>query len=61
MNIYGFLLAHGYQLYKGYVNAENEEEARKKILNEDWDDIIDEYDTDVLTKGYEIVELWESW
>lgn len=59
MNTYGFLLAHGYELWKGYVEASSEEEAKEKILNEEWDDIIDEYDTDDLTEGYEIVEMWK--
>lgn len=59
MNTYGFLLAHGYEIWKGYVGASSEEEAKEKILNEEWDDIIDEYDTDDLTEGYEIVEIWK--
>lgn len=58
MNSYGFILAHGYELWKGYLDAENEEEARAKILNEEWDDIIDEYYTNELTEGYEIEEIW---
>lgn len=58
MNSYGFILAHGYELWKGYLDAENEEEARAKILNEEWDDIIDEYYTNELTEGYEIKEIW---
>lgn len=29
------------------------------ILNQEWDDIIDEEDTDDLTVGYEVVEIWE--
>lgn len=60
MKSYGFLVAHGYEIWKGYLDAENEEKAREKILNADWKDIIDEYDTDVLTEGYEITKLWET-
>lgn len=59
MNNYGFEVAHGYEILKGYVSAENKEDAEKKILNEEWDDIIDEYDTDVLTEGYEIIDIWQ--
>lgn len=58
MNSFGFEMAHGYQILKGYVSAENKKEARQKILNEDWDDIIDEFDTDEFTEGYEIVDIW---
>ncbi len=58
MNSYGFEVAHGYQILKGYVTAENKSEAKQKILNEDWDDIIDEFDTDEFTEGYEIVDIW---
>lgn len=58
MQSFGFEVAHGYQILKGYVTAKTKEEAEKKILNEDWDDIIDEFDTDVLTEGYEIVDIW---
>lgn len=59
MKSYGFLVAHGYQTLKGYLDAEDEDDAKEKILNEEWDDIIDEYDTSVLTVGYEVVEIWE--
>lgn len=58
MNSYGFEVAHGYQILKGYVTAENKGEAKQKILNEEWDDIIDEYDADEFTEGYEIVDIW---
>ena len=58
MSNLGFEVAHGYQILKGYVSAENKKEARQKILNEDWDDIIDEFDTDEFTEGYEIVDIW---
>lgn len=57
---FGFLVAHGYQILKGYINdCKNEDEAKLKILNGEYDDIIDEYETDELTVGYEIIELWE--
>lgn len=59
MNSFGFEVAHGYQILKGYVTAENIEEAKQKILNEEWDDIIDEYDSEILTEGYEIVDIWQ--
>ena len=58
MKSYGFLLAHGYKIMKGYVDADTEE-AKCKVLNQEWDDIIDEDDTDELTVGYEVVEIWE--
>ena len=59
MKSYGFLLAHGYKFMKGYVDAENQEEAKRKAINEEWDDIIDEDDTDELTVGYEVTDIWE--
>lgn len=59
MKSYGFLLAHGYRIMKGCVDAEDQEEAKRLILNQEWDDIIDEDDTDELTVGYEVVEIWE--
>lgn len=59
MNSYGFEVAHGYQILKGYVAAENKSEAKQKILNEEWDDIIDEFDTDEFTEGFEIVDIWQ--
>lgn len=59
MKSYGFLLAHGYRIMKGYVDAEDQEEAKRLILNQEWDDIIDEDDTDELTVGYKVVEIWE--
>lgn len=59
MKSYGFLVGHGYQILKGYVKANSEDDATKKILSEEWDDVIDEYDKDDLTDGYDIIELWE--
>lgn len=58
MKSYGFEVAHRYDILKGYVAAENKDEAERKILNEEWDDIIDEYDTDIFTEGYEIIDIW---
>ena len=58
MDTYGFEVAHGYEVRKGFVEAESESQARDKILNEDWDDIIDTYDCNEFTKGYEILEIW---
>lgn len=59
MNSFGFEVAHGYQILKGYVTAENIREAKQKILNEEWDDIIDEFDTEEFTEGFEIVDIWQ--
>lgn len=58
MNSYSFEVAHGYQILKGYVTANSKKEAMNKILNEGWDDIIDEFDSDNFTEGYEIVDIW---
>ena len=58
MKNYNFEVAHGYQILFGCVTADSKEEAKEKILNEDWDDIIDEYDSETLTEGYEIVDIW---
>lgn len=58
MNSFSFEMAHGYQILKGHVTAENIREAKQKILNEEWDDIIDEYDADEFTEGFEIVDIW---
>jgi hypothetical protein len=59
MKSYGFLIAHGYKVLKGYLDAESEKDILQRFLDDEWDDIIDEYDTDVLTVGYELVEFWE--
>lgn len=32
MKAYGFLLAHGYRIMKGYVDAEDQEEAKRLIM-----------------------------
>ena len=58
MDTYGFEVAHGYEIRKGFVEAESESQARDKILNRDWDDVIDTYDCDEFTEGYEILEIW---
>lgn len=58
MDTYGFEVAHGYEVLKGFVEAESESQARDKILNRDWDDIIDTYDCNEFIKGYEILEIW---
>ena len=58
MNSYSFEVAHGYQILFGCVTADTKEEAKQKILNQDWDDIIDEYDSETITEGYEIVDIW---
>ena len=59
MNSYGFEVAHGYKILKGCLDAENKEEAIEKIKKEEWDDIIDEFDTDELAEEYEITDIWE--
>lgn len=60
MKAYGFLLAHGYEIWKGYLEATSEKDATQKILNHEWSDIIDEYETSIFVEGYEIVEIWEA-
>lgn len=60
MHVFGFEVAHGYQILKGFVVAEDKQIATKMILNEDWDDIIDEFDTDNCTEGYEIIDMWQA-
>lgn len=59
INTYGFLVAHGYRILKGYLDAENEKDAEIKILNGDWIDIINDYDSDEFIDGYEIIEIYE--
>ena len=59
MKTYGFEVAHGYEILKGIVDANSKEDAKTKILEEEWEDIIDSYDTDKCTIGYEIIDIWE--
>lgn len=59
MNGYGFEVAHGYKILKGYLEAESKEQAIEKIKQKEWDDIIDEFDVDELTEGYEITDIWK--
>ena len=59
MKTYGFEVAHGYEVLKGVVDANSKEDAKTKILEEDWEDIIDTYDVDECTIGYEIIDIWE--
>lgn len=59
MKTYGFTVAHGYEILKGIVYANSKEEARTKILEEQWEDIIDSYDAEECTIGYEVIEIWE--
>ena len=42
-----------------HVEADSKEEAIKKIKDEEWSDIIDEFDVDELTEGYEVTDIWE--
>ena len=53
MKTYVFEVAHGYEVLKGVVDA------KTKILEEDWEDIIDTYDVEECTIGYEIIDIWE--
>ena len=55
----GFEVAHGYEVLKGVVDANSKEDAKTKILEEDWEDIIDTYDVEWCTIGYEIIDIWE--
>ena len=59
MKTYGFEVAHGYEVLKGVVDANSKEEAKTKILEEEWEDIIDTYDVEDCTIGYEIIDIWE--
>lgn len=61
MNSFGFEVAHGYQILKGYLDAESKERAIEKIKKEEWNDIniIDEFDVDEFTEGYEVTDIWE--
>ena len=59
MKHFGFIVAHGYELWKGYLSAESQEKAKELIKTQEWDDIIDEYATDEFTQGFEVVEIWE--
>ena len=59
MKTYGFEVAHGYEVLKGVVDANSKEDAKTKILEEDWEDIIDTYDIEDCTIGYEIIDIWQ--
>ena len=59
MKTYGFEVAHGYEFLKGIVDANSKEDAKTKILEEDWEDIIDTYDVEECTIEYEIIDIWE--
>lgn len=59
MNSYNFEVAHGYKILRGYIGADSKEEAIEAILRGEYEDIIDEFDTDELTVGYELVDIWE--
>ena len=56
MKTYGFEVAHGYEILKGVVDANSKEDAKTKILEEDWEDIIDTYDVEKCTIGYSKVK-----
>ena len=59
MKNFGFMVAHGYEIWAGYLSAKTKSEAEELIKNEEWYDIIDEYDTDDFTEGFEVIEIWE--
>ena len=59
MKTYVFEVAHGYEVLKGVVDANSKEDAKTKILEEDWEDIIDTYDVEECIIGYEIINIWE--
>lgn len=59
MKRFGFTATRGYEIWKGYVTADSKVEAEKLINDEQWDDIIDEYDSDCFTEGFEVIEIWE--
>ena len=48
-------IATGTQWMKGYVHAEDAEEAHRKILAGDYDDIIDSGGDEI----DDVVEMWE--
>lgn len=56
MKDYGFTATRSV-IVKGYLSADNEAEARKKILAGEWDDIIDETDDGDIG---DVVEIWET-
>ena len=56
---FGFEVLHGYQCFKGCVDADSKEDAIKMIENGEWDEIIDEYNTEGCTIGYEVTDIWE--
>ena len=57
MKIYNFEVAHERELCAGYVTAESEEEAENKILNKEWDCIVDVHDIDEFVNGYRIADI----
>lgn len=60
MKNFGFTVAYGYEIWKGYLSANSKEEAEELIEDERWDDIVDEYETDEFAEGFEIIEIWEA-
>lgn len=59
MKIYSFTRTHGYEIEKGFISANNKEEAVRLINKGLHDDIIDTYDIDDFTEGYELIDIWE--
>ena len=60
MKNFGFTVSHGYEIWKGYLHAESKAEAEELIKAEKWDDIVDEYDAEDFTEGFEVIEIWEA-
>lgn len=56
MNDYMFTATRSV-IVKGYLSADNEAEARRKILAGEWDDIIDESDNGDIE---DVVEIWRT-
>lgn len=56
MKHYGFTATRSV-IVKGYLDVENEAEAKKKILAGEYDDIIDESDNGGIEN---VVEIWEE-
>ncbi len=56
MDTYEFKVARD-EVLKGFVEAESKAQAIQKIFNLSWNEIIDLYDCEVLSNGYEILEI----
>lgn len=56
MKDYGFTVTRSV-IVKGYLSADNEAEAREKILAGEWDDIIDETGNGDID---DVIDVWEA-